>query len=102
MSRSIVAKNIPFLIVLLYSSLFKFSVIDNNIGLIPKGFISANKEENDIIKKDILIVSIFYMLSGAEIPNIFRPFFKIILIAIMKTSLALESSIFSFIILFLA
>ena len=99
MSRSIVAKNIPFLIVLLYSSLFKFSVIDNNIGLIPKGFISANKEENDIIKKDILIVSIFYMLSGAEIPKIVSPFLITIFVALISTNLALLSSIFSVIIL---
>ena len=99
MSRSIVAENIPFLIVLLYSSLFKFSVIDNNIGLIPKGFISANKEENDIIKKDILIVSIFYMLSGAEIPKIVSPFLITIFVALISTNLALLSSIFSVIIL---
>ena len=99
MSRSIVAKNIHFLIVLLYSSLFKFSVIDNNIGLIPKGFISANKEENDIIKKDILIVSIFYMLSGAEIPKIVSPFLITIFVALISTNLALLSSIFSVIIL---
>ena len=99
MSRSIVAKNIPFLIVLLYSSLFKFSVIDNNIGLIPNGFISANKEENDIMKKDILIVSIFYMLSGAEIPKIFSPFLITIFVALISTNLALLSSTFSVIIL---
>ena len=99
MSRSIVAKNMPFLIVLLYSSLFKFSVIDNNIGLIPNGFISANKEENDIIKKDILIVSIFYMLSGAEIPKIVSPFLITILVALISTNLALLSSMFSVIIL---
>ena len=99
MSNSMVAKNIPFLIVLLYSSLFKFSVIDNSIGLIPNGLIRANKEENDIMKKDILIGSIFYILSGAEIPKIFSPFLIIIFVALINTNLALLSSIFSVIIL---
>ena len=59
-NRRTVAKNIPFFIVLLYSSLFKFSVIDNNIGLIPKGFINANNDENDIMKNDIFIASILH------------------------------------------
>ena len=98
-NKSMVAKNMPFLIVLLYSSLFKFSVIDNKMGLIPNGFISANKEENEIIKNDILIVSIFYMLSGAEIPKIFSPFLITIFVALINTTLALLSSIFSVIIL---
>ena len=47
----IVAKNIPFLIALLYSFEFKFSVIDKRIGLMPKGFIRAKRDENDMIKK---------------------------------------------------
>ena len=97
-----VAKSIPFLIVLLYSSLLKFSVIDSNMGLIPSGFISANKEENDIMKNDILIVSIFYMLFGAEIPKIVSPFLMTIFVALINTSLALLSSIFSVIILLCA
>ena len=82
-----------------FIALFKFSVIDNSIGLIPNGLIRANKEENDIMKKDILIGSIFYILSGDEIPKIFSPFLIIIFVALINTNLALLSSIFSVIIL---
>ena len=94
-NKRIVAKTIPFFIVLLYSSLVKFSVKDNKIGLMPNGFISANKEENDMTKKDMLIASIFYMLLGEEIPKILRPFLITILIALISTILALLSSTFS-------
>ena len=57
-NNMIVAKNIPFLIALVYSWEFKFSVTDRMIGLIPNGFIRAKSEENDIIKNDILMFSI--------------------------------------------
>ena len=86
----------PLLIILLYSFAFRCSVKDNTIGTIPIGFTKVNNEEKVNRKKDNSI----YILLGEEIPKIVNPFFNTILIDLIKTNRALESSMFSLIILF--
>ena len=51
-SRMIAAIKIPFIIVLLYSFIVRFSVRESTMGVIPIGLINAKSEDIDINKND--------------------------------------------------
>ena len=88
--------------ILLYCLSSIFSVTDNKIGVIPMGLIKVNSDEKDNIKNDKFKFSMYYMLSGWDIPRISSPFLSTTCIALINLILAFDNSLFLLIILWFA